>query len=187
LGAGYTRIDGTSKLSYAYRTNELVYSYDYVDSVYVDPVTHITYYFTVKVDVYDSIDHTSEEKVIDRFSYLQVPLSLNYELAAFKKLSLYLQLNGTYHLLQENSRNYKPFYEASSRLISTTMEDEKTGSDYWSAGAGLMLAYEPGNRIGINITPRIKFNSLPVKGITERGFVSYGISFGIYYKIIADR
>ncbi|MHC1778297.1 MAG: hypothetical protein AB9834_23050 [Lentimicrobium sp.] len=186
LGAGFTRITGTSQLSYAYRTNELVYSYDYVDSVYVDPVTHETYYFTVKVDVYDSIDHTTEGRVTDRYSYLQIPLSITYELAGFNKLTLNLQLTGTYHLLQDDYRNYDPFHEASSRLVSTTMEDKKINSDYWSAGAGLMLAYQAGNRFGVSLTPRIKYNSLPVKGSIDKGFISYGINFGIFYKITGD-
>ncbi|MBK6962544.1 MAG: hypothetical protein IPH20_01075 [Bacteroidales bacterium] len=186
LGAGFTRITGTSELSYAYRTNELVYSYDYVDSVYVDPVTHETYYFTVKVDVYDSIDHTTTEQVTDRYSYLQIPLSISYELAGFNKLSLNLQLTGTYHLLQDDYRNYDPFHEASSRLVSTTMEEKKIDSDYWSAGAGLMVAYQAGNRLGVSLTPRIKYNSLPVKGSTDKGFISYGINFGIFYKITGD-
>lgn len=186
LGAGFTRITGSSQLSYAYKTNELVYSYDYVDSVYVDPITHETYYFTVKVDVYDSIDHATKEQVTDRYSYLQIPLSVSYELAGFNKLTLNLQLTGTYHLLQDDYRNYDPFHEASSRLVSTTMEDKKIDSDYWSAGAGLMLAYQAGNRFGASLTPRIKYISLPVKGNTDKGFISYGINFGIFYKITGD-
>jgi hypothetical protein len=187
LGAGYTRINGSSQIIYTYKANELVYSYNYVDSVYVDPVTHQTYYFTVKVDIYDSIDRSSAEKVSDRYSYMQFPLSLNYELGGFKGFTVHLNLSGSYHLLQDNDRSYKPFSESSSRLISSTMEEEKAGSDYWSAGVGLMLAWEPGNRLGLNLTPRIKYNTLPVKGSSEKGFVSYGINFGIYYKIIADR
>ncbi len=186
LGAGYTRITGTSQVNYAYKTNELVYSYDYVDSVYVDPVTHETYYFTVKVDVYDSIDRTTTEQVSDRYSYLQIPLSLSYELAGFKKLSLNLQLTGSYHILQDDYRHYKPFTEASSRLVSTTIEEKKINSDYWSAGAGLLLAWQANNRLGISITPRIKYNALPVKGSSDKGFISYGINFGIFYKITGD-
>lgn len=186
LGAGFTRITGTSELSYAYRSNELVYSYDYVDSVYVDPVTHETYYFTVKVDVYDSIDHTTTGQVTDRYSYLQIPLSISYELAGFDKLSLNLQLTGIYHILQDDYRHYDPFHEASSRLVSTTMDEKKIDSDYWSAGAGLQLTYQLSKRMGASLTPRIKYNSLPVIGSTDRGFISYGINFGIFYKITGD-
>ena len=116
LGAGYTRIKSSSDMSYDYRTNELVYSYDYVDSVYVDPVTHETYYYTVNVDVYDSIDHSAAERLTDRYSFLQIPVSVSYELADYKNLSFHIQLNGTYHLLKDDFRNYKPFFEPSSRL-----------------------------------------------------------------------
>ncbi|MFH1119937.1 MAG: hypothetical protein V1775_08935 [Bacteroidota bacterium] len=187
LGAGYTRLNSHTRLSYEYRTNELIYSYDYVDSVYFDPITHETSYFTVKVDVYDSIDHAKSEKVNDRYSYLQFPLTLSYELASFRRLSVLLHLTGTYHLLQDNYRNYKPFYEASSRLVSLKMEEKNLSSDFWSAGGGVLLEYRAGSRLGFNLTPVIRYSNLSVSGVSEKGLTSYGINFGLNYKIIADR
>ncbi len=186
LGAGYNRITSTTQVNYEYRTNELTYSYNYVDSVYVDPITHETYYFTVKVDVYDSIDHTMNSKVTDRYSFLQIPFSVSYELAGFKKFTLHLKLSGAYHLLQDNYRNYKPFYEVSSRLVSTTLEDRKLIADYWSAGGGLVFVYQANSRLGVNLTPGIKYNYIPLSGSSKKGLTSYGISFGLSYKIIPD-
>lgn len=186
LGAGYNRIISNTQVNYEYRTNELVYSYNYVDSVYVDPITHETYYFTVNVDVYDSIDHTMNSKVTDRYSYLQIPFSVSYELAGFKKFALHLKLSGAYHLLQDNYRNYKPFYEASSRLVSTTLENRKLISDYWSAGGGVVFEYQASSRLEVNLTPGIKYNYIPLSGNSEKGLMSYGISFGLSYKIIPD-
>jgi hypothetical protein len=186
LGAGYNRINGNTQLNYSFRRNELIYSYDYVDSVYVDPVSHETYYFTVKVDVYDSIDHTSTQKIVDRYSYLQFPLTLSYQVAEFRKFSLHLQCFGTYHLFRENYRKYNAFYEASSRLVSSSIDGQRLTSDYWTAGAGLMLEYRVGERLGIDIAPRIKYNFMEVSGSSEKKTGSFGLSFGLYYKLIPD-
>ena len=186
LGAGYNHINGNTQLDYSYRRNELIYSYDYVDSVYVDPISHETYYFTVKVDVYDSIDHTSTQKIVDRYSYLQFPLTLSYQVAEFRKFSLHLQCFGTYHLFRENFRKYDAFYEASSRLVSSSIDGQRLTSDYWTAGAGLMLEYRVGERLGIDIAPRIKYNFMEVSGSSEKKTGSFGLSFGLYYKLIPD-
>jgi hypothetical protein len=155
-----------------------------VDSVYVDPITHVTYYYTVNVDVYDSIDHNATETLTDRYSYLQIPVSVSYELANYKKLSFHVQLNGTYHLLKDDFRNYKPFFEPSSRLISTRMEGKKLTSDYWSAGAGILISYRMGARSGINITPGFRYNFMTVSGSSDKKLNSYGINFGFYYKLL---
>ncbi|KAF0196854.1 MAG: hypothetical protein FD166_2132 [Bacteroidetes bacterium] len=186
LGAGYNRINGNTQLNYSFRRNELIYSYDYVDSVYVDPVSHETYYFTVKVDVYDSIDHTSTQKIVDRYSYVQFPLTISYQVAEFRKFSLHLQAFGAYHLFRENFRKYDAFYEASSRLVSSSIDGQRLTSDYWTAGAGLMLEYRVGERLGIDITPRLKYNFMEVSGSAEKKTGSFGLSFGIYYKLIPD-
>lgn len=186
LGAGYTQINGSTQMNYEYRRNELIYSYNYVDSVYIDPITHITYYFTVNVDVYDSIDHSMTEKVYDRYSYLQIPASVSFELASLKNVSVRLKLSGAYHLLQENNRNYRPFTEASARLVSTTIDEQRLTADYWSIGGGLALEYKAGSRLGFNLTPGVKYNFLPVKGSNEKGMAGYGLNFGISYKITAD-
>lgn len=185
LGAGYLQLGSHSEVNYDYRTNELIYSYDYVDSVYIDPITHQTYYFTVKVDVYDSVDHTATEDVHDRFSFLKIPLTISYELAGFRNFSLLLQAGAAYHLLQNDKRSFKPFNEASSRLVSTALEAKKINDGFWSAGGGITLAYKAGRAFELQLTPRFEYSFISIEGIKTRPEPSYGLSIGLLYKINA--
>ena len=185
LGAGYLQLGSHSLANYAYRTNELIYSYDYVDSVYIDPVTHQTYYFTVKVDIYDSIDHMATEDVHDRFSFLKIPFNLSYELANFRNFSLHLEAVAAYHLLQSDHRSFKPFNEVSSRLVSTTIEAKKINSGFWSAGGGITFAYKAGRALELQLTPRFGYNFISIDGLKRRPESAYSLVFGVLYKLNA--
>ncbi len=187
LGAGYLQLGSNSKVNYEYRSNELIYSYDYVDSVYIDPITHQTYYFTVKVDVYDSVDHTATEDVHDRFSFLKIPLILSYELTGFRNFSLHLQAGAAYHILQNDKRSFKPFNEASSRLVSTAIEAKKINAGFWSTGGGITLGYKAGKVFELQVTPRINYSFISISGLEPKPEISYSILFGILYKINAGQ
>ena len=77
LGIGFSK----DKIGFSYNclTNELIHTYEYVDSVYYDPETGTTHYYTTTVEVYDSIPYTKQSSSETKYTYLQVQMQFGLE------------------------------------------------------------------------------------------------------------
>ena len=79
-----------------YDRYEKVGEYQYVDSVAVDPVSYQRSYFTITVDVFDSVSHTASNVLENRYQYLQLPIYLGYNLYSGNRYFAGVIMGGTF-------------------------------------------------------------------------------------------
>ncbi|MDZ7742660.1 MAG: hypothetical protein U5Q03_13145 [Bacteroidota bacterium] len=85
-GLAYLSWEEKAVYNFEYRQNELVYSYNYVDSAHIDPHSGNINYFTSPRDIYDSVDHQRPDQVKYRYRVLQLPLVLGFKMMENPKL-----------------------------------------------------------------------------------------------------
>lgn len=95
-GLGFAFSGDLTKIDYSYRQYELVDTYEYVDSIHIDPNTGTVHYYTTTVNVYDSVDHTSETEIKTRYQYVQIPLMVGYEVIRADRWMLDVKAGGAF-------------------------------------------------------------------------------------------
>ncbi|KAF5055139.1 hypothetical protein DSECCO2_380760 [anaerobic digester metagenome] len=182
-GIGTSLISNKTNLVYQYKTNELIFSYPYVDSVYYDPVSGQTYYFTTTVEIYDSVDHSLNEAVHRKYAYLDIPLEISYKIATARNLSLFVCTRGALHLIRNKKVHYSAFNVESSRLVSTILEHQEVPESYLSLGAGLKLEYAVNQQFGLQLEPLLTHHFLRFSDRPANGFTAFQVRFSAYYKL----
>lgn len=118
LGLGYGNSRDCSEVTYTYLQNTLIDTYEYVDSVYYDPINGNTTYYTTTVEVYDSIEHQNKSESTQCYQTIQIPLTLAYEVIQGRKLSLSI-LGGVTYINQKLYKEIRPdLYEQQARITA---------------------------------------------------------------------
>ncbi|MCD4773570.1 MAG: hypothetical protein K8R41_09350 [Bacteroidales bacterium] len=183
LGVGFSK--DKINYSYNYLTNELINSYIYVDSIYYDPVTGTTQYFTTTVDVYDSIPHSKLSSSKTEYTYFQIPLELGYEIWKNKKYSFCIKLGVTYFSEINRKETYPVIYHENSRITSYNSYEIIRKKEFFRMSGGLEFRWKINSNLRFTSKPTFNYflNRIYDNKDNRENPIVLGIRFGLYYKL----
>lgn len=140
-GIGVAISSDETKSEFSYLKNELVNTYEYVDSIYFDPITGTTHFVTTTIEVYDSIKYSDKANVKCNYSYIMIPLFAEFTILNTNNLKLILQGNISYYHLSESRKAIPDLYHKDSRILSSDFYTPERNTDIVKFGVGAMINY----------------------------------------------
>lgn len=183
-GVGIAFSADKANFSYEYLTNELVDTYEYVDSVHFDPITGTTEYFTTTVDVYDSIPHTGNETVEKKYNYLKIPLVVGYDVWKDRKFSLNINAGITY-FMEVKQKEIKPIlFHENSRITNITANPVSRNSEFFRISAGIGFSWFLNRKVKLTLNSTYNYFLTPIyTNMDKLGKpTAIGIRCGFSYK-----
>lgn len=182
-GIGVVFSSDFSTMEHNYLQNELVNTYENVDSIYYDPETGLTEFFTVTVEVYDSIEYVKEVEVKTAYNYIQFPLSVGYKFINKQKYSIGVATGFTYlHLIKQNE--YLPSLQIDdARTLNITYTSPQRRENLFRFDVQFDLSFKLTQNIYTIISPAVNiYNSSIYTDNTAPAPVSFRINGGIFYR-----
>lgn len=182
-GVGIGSSKDKSRISYDYISNEIIHTYVYVDSIYYDPVTGTTQFFTTTVDVYDSIPHSAETNIDKKYTYLQIPLEIGYEFLKRKKYSLSLKAGANYFLETGYTETLPAIHHENSRITSMPANDCRRRKDFLRLSGGLEFRWGLNDHFSLTAEPGFHYylNNIYDSENAGNSPVSAGLRLGLLY------
>ncbi|MBE0649007.1 MAG: hypothetical protein IH596_14645 [Bacteroidales bacterium] len=186
-GIGLSIAKGTNELMVEY--NDYLGSFDLLDSIrfnWDEKNYHLLpTYYTSNKDVWDSLLKLDNPKVIKRYTYLQIPFILGYDVLQTKRISVGFRAGPVLSLLihsKQLSVEYDPGKNQIIRINQVTPDRVQTN---WQLMGGINVSLPIAKRIGFEIEPNIKyyFNSVYEKSDASKKPWSVGFRacFSIRY------
>ncbi|MFH1160599.1 MAG: outer membrane beta-barrel protein [bacterium] len=163
-GVGLSITKGTNELLVEY--NDYLGSYKQLDSITFSWDSRHYYliptYYTSNQDVWDSLMKLDYPKVVKRYTYLQIPLILGYDLLQKKRFSLGFRAGPVLSILLESkqlSGDYNPGMDRIIRINQITPDRIQTN---WQVVGAVNFSLFVSKRISVEFEPGIKyyFNSV---------------------------
>jgi hypothetical protein len=158
-GAGLSITKGTNQLAIEY--NDYLGSYLKLDSMtfswnqqHTDLIP--TYYLTNK-DVWDSLMKLENAKIIKRYTYLQIPLILGYDIISKGNFSLGFRVGPVLSILLSSKTLSDDFDPGKKQIISINMITPEQISLNWQLMGGINATYRFARRFGIEVEPFAKY------------------------------
>lgn len=158
-GAGLSITKGTNQLAIEY--NDYLGSYLKLDSMtfewnqqHTDLIP--TYYLTNK-DVWDSLMKLENAKIIKRYTYLQIPLILGYDLISNEHFSLGFRFGPILSILLSSKTLSDDYDPGKKQVISINMITPEQISLNWQLMGGINATYRFAQRFGIEVEPFAKY------------------------------
>ncbi len=170
--------------NYDYLTQELVNSYEYVDSVHVDPVTGQVQYFMTTVDVYDSIPYSRQTSLEKNYTYLQVPLLVGFDIARYRNVIFTLKGGITYFTQMKMKERMPDLYHENSRIIHSDSYDVSRKKDFFKVSAGICIRWHFIRKMNLSVSPSFHyfFDNI-YEGNGKNKTISVGLRLGLYYNL----
>jgi len=166
-----------------YKQNEIVYSYQYVDSIYTNPISGEITYYTSTIDIFDSIDYQQNDKINYSYKVFQIPLILGYKIFEQKKFTISLNGGIGLDILIERKEN-RPFFAKESASLTNikSLAESRFEINYRVLG-GFSAYYQISNKISINIEPSFQLYLKPLyKNEALKNATYFEVKAGIFYK-----
>ncbi len=178
-GAGLSIAKGTNELIVEY--NDYLGAYNKLDSMQLtwnDPVKqYIPKYYMSHEDVWDSLLKSDYPKVVKRYTYLQIPMILGYEVWQTETVSIGVRIGPVLSVLLA-SKNLSGEYDPGSKRIYS-INDIAPGQVNlnWQLLGGFTFSVRLSNMLRIEIEPdaRYYFNSVYEKPVNNTKPWSIGI------------
>ncbi len=182
IGIGYS-VDKTV-FSYNYLTNELVDTYEYVDSVHFDPVTGKTEYFTTTVNVYDSIAYTSNSSVEKKYIYLHIPVFVGYEVFSKNDFAISLQAGVSYISQLDVSDRVPVLYHENSRITDVNSIETIRNTQFLNSTFAVGFGWNINRNVTLNVDPSFNyyFKNIYNESGSSKNSLSLGLKCGVYIK-----
>ncbi|MBU2650941.1 MAG: hypothetical protein KKA81_08400 [Bacteroidetes bacterium] len=182
-GLGYAISSDETKSDYSWREYELVDTYEYVDSIYIDPNTGTVHYYTTTVEVFDSVDHTSGTSLTTRYQYFHVPVMLGLTVYRQDGFSLSLKAGGAFitqlGILEKNSYTLN----GNSRILGTGSEPAIRRENYIRFSGGLAFSWKIGKNWRLILEPAFHYYPKPLyKGNNGKNTLSGSFKAGFLYE-----
>lgn len=184
-------------LSIAKGTNELMVEYnDYLGSYYhLDSISfawdekhyHLlpTYYLSDK-DVWDSLLRLDYPKVIKRYTYLQIPLILGYNVLQKNRVSLGFRAGPILSVLLQSKQLSEEYDPGKNRVVQINQVTPDRIATNWQLMGGINVSWHISKQFGLELEPNVKyyFNSVYEKSdATKKPWsVGFRASFSIRYQ-----
>ncbi|MCF8399493.1 MAG: hypothetical protein K9G58_15070 [Bacteroidales bacterium] len=156
-GVGATFSRDKIQWEYEYLRKELVDSYIYVDSVYYNPQTGETYYYTSIVEVYDSISHNARETSYKKQYYFRLPVVAGYQIYDSRDFALGIQGGLVYNMLVgARELKFEP-YEPGSRVTKVYFHRTKRLEHNFNLAAGLNFTWKANRKLHFHVFPSVNY------------------------------
>lgn len=184
-GIGISFSKDNIDFTYDYLTNELVNTYEYVDSVYYDPITGTTEYYTTTVEVYDSIPYSTKSSSETSYTYLQIPLDFGYEVWRVKKFSLSIKAGITYFKELTAKETQPNLYHENSRITSINTSNISRNKELFRISGGIGFNWNLNSKIKFTLNPTFNYflNQIYDNEDNITKPIAGGMRFGFYYKL----
>ncbi|MCX6247034.1 MAG: outer membrane beta-barrel protein [Bacteroidetes bacterium] len=153
LGLGYVFDHADYRVNYLSKD-----SIGYFTSIISFEVTpgNVIVYTTKDIPVYDSLQHFADDRAINRYTYLQIPLLVGYELVQTSRFSLGIKAGPSISFLI-GSKEAQPFIDyPNARLIRVDNNSLQRVKINWEIMAALDLEYRLARNISIYAQPYYK-------------------------------
>ncbi len=181
-GVGAVFSSDNSEITYNYLQNELINSYIYVDSVYYDPISGTTQFFTTTVDVYDSIEYADKAQFKSQYKYVKVPFIVGVELYSDKHFSVSLSGGISWLHLIQNNLNYPSLYRENARILNSSYQKATRTKELFQISTQLDIHYHLSQHLVLKLGPMFNYftNSMYQNGKPGNPY-SWSIRAGIQY------
>ncbi|MCX6287041.1 MAG: hypothetical protein NTY96_08000 [Bacteroidetes bacterium] len=184
LGLGYTYDEGIYKMQY--RSNDSVSFYKEVIGYYPDPSNPSRIiYITRNHAIYDSVTHIADDRTRNRFTYLQIPLLLGYNVFETPRFCLGFEAGPAISFLI-NERKAQPSIDIpNGRLIKLQDNSPARLSTNWQLWVRLTIEYQFTKHLGLVINPYYKYFLTSPTQSPENGTrtnQAFGLDVGIQYQ-----
>jgi Outer membrane protein beta-barrel domain len=183
IALGYVYDEG--KYSTKYISKDSIGYFTSIISFYVNPDNQNEIIFNTKdVAVYDSLQHYSDDRTRNRYTYLEFPLLFGYRLIETNRLSMDIMAGPAVTLLV-GTRLAEPYIEyPNARIVRIDDNTPQRVKTTWKIALSLHLEYRVSKHLGCYLEPSYKyyFNSFTEKEQTSaRSPYSIGVGLGIRY------
>jgi hypothetical protein len=186
-GIGLSIAKGTNERMIEY--NDYLGSYEKLDSIrfhWDDRKYHlIPTYFSTNKDVWDSLLLLDYTKVVKRYTYLQIPLILGYDILQTKRISLGFRAGPVLSILIKSKQLSREYDPGKNRIIQINQVTPERVQTNWQVMGGINLSLYLSKRFGLEIEPNIKyyFNSVYEKSdATKKPWsVGFRAAISIHY------
>jgi hypothetical protein len=179
VALGYVYDEG--KYSIKYLSKDSIGYFTSVISFYVNPENQNELIFNTKnVAVYDSLQHFTDDRTRNRYTYLEFPLLIGYQLFETNNLSLDIMAGPAFTLLI-GTREAAPFIDyQNARIIRIDENTPERVKMNWKIALSLHLEYRVTRNLGCYLEPSYKyyFNSF-TKSEEKSGRDPYSIGVGL--------
>ncbi len=128
-----------------------------VVSFTVDPVNPDSIILTTKTEnVYDSVEHYSISQATNRYTYLQIPLTLSYKIWDFKRISCYLKGGAIFSILLNENEPAVIFSDSEAKIITIENQTFSRINTNWQFVAGVSFNYRLNNKVILSVEPTYK-------------------------------
>lgn len=182
-GLGLSFIRGSRDYTYDFLRNELVNTYEYVDSVYYDPVTGETIHYTTTVEVYDSLQHSRTSSVNSNDIYLHLPFIVGIKLFSKSDFCSHISAGVSYYALIKRSEITIRPQEANSRILNIYDKPVYRTDHLFNASLRLEFEWKLNERFGLFACPAANYylNTL-FEDQNGSGPLSIGVGIGLNIK-----
>lgn len=153
MGLSYLSLEDKAQYTFNYKQQELIYSYNYVDSALYNPFSGSIDYFTTDKDVYDSVAHQQADQIRYRYRVLQIPLMAGYKL--IRNNHFMISINGGVGAdIRLGGNSFTPvFNESNSSITGTENHLEYRFGLNWRVIAGFGLYYKISGNFSFYLEP----------------------------------
>ncbi len=165
-----------------YDQNQMVYQYNYVDSVLVNSGNNQIIYYTSEKQVFDSVPQQKFDQITYNYQILQIPILIGYKLVEHSKFNIAI-IGGIGCDLRISGKQFTPvFNEESSTITDINSSLEYRTDINWRLIGGLEIDYILTKKWGLYAEPTYQqyMRSLYVPN-TSKGVGLFSIKVGIRY------
>jgi len=182
-GAAICLSNDNGRFMINYNSYDSLGYYNKVVSFSPDPDNPGTMHFnTVVQGVYDSIGHEQETKTTNRYTYLQIPLMVGYQLYASRLLSISLKAGPVFSLMLGSNEPSVTFSQEAASLQSIDNLSPARVSTNWQVAAGLGIGLHLSRGFTLQFEPTYKTYLRPVYQNNRTKPQSIGIKAGLLYR-----
>jgi hypothetical protein len=181
-GLGLVYDDGRYKVQY--KSLDSIGFYDKVVSYSVNPVTNLIEYHTEQKSIYDSVFHVADDRTRNRYTYLQIPLTLGYRIFQTSTVSLSFNAGPAVSFLIGKKEADPVVDYRNARLIKVENETPVRVDVTWQAWAGFYFEYRLSKAASLYLQPVCKYYFNPTiekEGIQSDKPWSVGLGVGLQF------
>ncbi|MCD4724758.1 MAG: PorT family protein [Bacteroidales bacterium] len=168
---------------YDYLQNELINTYEYVDSAHYDPITGVTTHYTTLVEVYDSVPHSKSNTISNKYYYLKIPLLMGAKLYKRRNFSSSLSGGIIYNFLLGKNETEISYYEPDSKVTSVDYRETTRLEHSFNLSLHLNFEWQINQKLNCYVYPSFNYylNHL-YDGKEGTQPLSIGFGAGIFIK-----
>jgi len=183
IGYGVTYDEGVYKVEY--RSNDSVSFFREVVGYYPDPKNPSNIiYITRNHVIYDSVTHIADDRTRNRYSYLQVPLLIGYNVLETPRFNLGFEAGPAVAFLIGEKAAQPVIDIPNGRLVKLENSTPARVSTNWQLWVKLSIGYQFTKNWGFVINPYYKYYLTTPAHSDETGSVNtqaFGVDVGIRY------